>query len=384
MIQKYQLIQLITKFLNAKENSSQKEEVINWYNQHSTYDQKLLEEKAAVLQKNTKTRLVKSINSPKTNIVKFLNIRNAVAASILLIGISSLIFFLSNTAKDKLATANQLASVQPAQERAIITLENGKKIELDKLKINETIQIDNITISKDEHGKVSYRQSDSKKEIIQLNTLSVPKASIYSLMLTDGTIVTLNAGSKLIYPSSFGDGDRSVFLEGEGYFEVTKSKNNTRFIVKTSKQQVTVLGTKFNIKAYPEETKTQTTLAEGKVSISNLATAETAKILMPNQQATNNNFSPMSIETIDIENAIGWTKGQFCFDGKNTTAVFEEIARWYDVDMDYSNYQRNTTQYKGKIPRNLSLDKLMKLLNFAEIHTKASLTNNQRIKLQLN
>src|SRR5690606_12102457 len=116
----------------------------------------------------------------------------------------------------------QLASVQPAQERAIITLENGREIELDKLKINETIQIDNIIISKDEQGQLSYHHSDSKEVIVQLNTLSVPRASIYSLVLTDGTKVTLNAGSKLIYPSSFADGDRKVFLEGEGYFEVSK------------------------------------------------------------------------------------------------------------------------------------------------------------------
>lgn len=383
MIHKHQLIQLITKFLRTEENALEREELINWYDQQSTQDQHLTEH-ASILEKSAKSRLLNSINRSKRTKIKMIRIRYAAAASVLILGIASWLFFLSNKDQIKLATENELANVQPAQERAIITLENGQEIELDKLKINETIQIGNIIISKDEQGKVSYHDADSKKESIQLNTLHVPKASIYSLVLTDGTKVTLNAGSKLIYPSSFTDGDRKVFLEGEGYFEVSKTEDRSRFIVSTAKQQVTVLGTKFNMKAYPEELKNQTALAEGIVSVSNLTIAETPKILKPNQQATNVKSSPLTTETIEIENVIGWTKGQFCFDGKNTTSVFEEIARWYDVDIDYSNYQSNSAQYKGKIPRNLSLDKLIKLLNFAEIKTQASLTNNKRIKLQLN
>jgi hypothetical protein len=77
---------------------------------------------------------------------------------------------------------------------------------------------------------------------------------------------------------------------------------------------------------------------------------------------------------------LGWKRGQFCFDGTNTAAVMQEIARWYDIDVSYERIDRGP-QYSGKIPRNISLDKLIELLNFADLKTKAVVGSGNRIHL---
>ncbi|MNN64277.1 hypothetical protein D3C81_1797110 [compost metagenome] len=101
--------------------------------------------------------------------------------------------------------------------------------------------------------------------------------------------------------------------------------------------------------------------------------------LRPNEQAFSEKGKLRS-KTINIDQVLSWKSGQFCFDGTNTSEVFKEIARWYDIDVTY-NGTSNASQYSGKIPRNLSLDKLIQLLNYANIQTKAVIGKNNRINL---
>ncbi len=83
---------------------------------------------------------------------------------------------------------------------------------------------------------------------------------------------------------------------------------------------------------------------------------------------------------INIEEALSWKNGQFYFNGNNTAEVLQQIARWYNITITYQA-NSNKEQYSGKIPRNLSLDKLIKLLNFADLNTKAVLDKDNKINL---
>ncbi|ULT28029.1 FecR family protein [Sphingobacterium sp. E70] len=134
---------------------------------------------------------------------------------------------------EHIASNKLLASIPPGGEKAIITLADGKQINLDALALNQTVQIGETILTKDARGKVSYRNAKTGKIVSQQNILKTPKGATYELVLADGTLVSLNADSKLIYPSSFESGDRIVELEGEAYFQVTKTKDHKSFIVKT-------------------------------------------------------------------------------------------------------------------------------------------------------
>lgn len=366
------LYQQLTTFLNSK--AENRREITEWYDDLYVDTPISLAEQDSI-RRRAKERIEYAIKREPVSInYKRIYGWSAAAAVAVLSGY----FVWSTFYKMDVATHTDLAQVAPAKERAIIVLEDGKEIDLDQLAMNQRIQVGQIIISKDEQGKVSYHDASSGKEKVQINSLHVPKAATYQLTLVDGTRVTLNSDSKLTYPSSFGAGDRIVQLDGEGYFEVSKTSNKSKFIVQANKQRIQVLGTKFNVKSYSQEDKEQTTLAEGSVHVS-IGTNST--MLVPDQQASSTGQS-LEKKTVDVEDVLSWTKGQFCFDGTNTEEVLREVARWYDIEINYKR-KEGAAQYTGKIPRNLSLDKLIELLNYAELKTHAQIGSNKRINLTI-
>ncbi len=367
-----------TKFLQHSSNPEENAQVLFWYDQLG-FDTENSDEIADQITFSAKERLMQQLILENKRRTFRMWSRITAAAAILLIGFFAWKTNYSPQSTLKDATDAQLAAVNPAKEHAIITLETGEEIDLDRLAINESIQIGDIKIIKNSKGEVSY--INSKTGEAQMNSIRVPKASIYSLTLSDGSKVTLNAESKLTYPSAFAGKDRTVKLEGEGYFDVKHTSNDSRFIVETQKQEIEVLGTKFNIKAFPKEENSYTTLASGSVRVkSNVQ--NNPQILKPGQQARTDNGGKLTVKNADLEKVLGWTNGQFVFDGENNGETFEEISRWYDVDISYQRNSKNI-EYVGKIPRNLTLDKLIELMSYAGLHVDATIDHHNRINLKI-
>lgn len=109
-----------------------------------------------------------------------------------------------------------------------------------------------------------YRNTETTDNRFALETAYGEKSK---LILADGTVVWLNAGSSLQYAGNFNSKNREVFLTGEAYFEVTKQSDGTPFVVKTDQYSVLVKGTKFNVSSYPEDISAKTTLLEGSIDI---------------------------------------------------------------------------------------------------------------------
>ncbi|MDR2271542.1 MAG: FecR domain-containing protein [Sphingobacterium sp.] len=366
------IYRLITNFLSRSESIEERKQLFDWFDQQAV-DQ-IPTEQFSTIQKNVKNRLLNEIGTieQKSNTLKYIRIIST-AAAVLLIGFFTYTYW---PATEHIASSKLLASIPPGSEKAIITLADGKQINLDDLPLNQSIQIGETILIKDAQGKVSYQNASTGKKTIQKNSLKTPKGATYELTLVDGTLVSLNADSKLTYPSSFDSGDRIVELEGEAYFQVAKTKDHRGFIVKTKDQQTKVLGTKFNINAYSEEKGIRTSLQEGSVIVSK---QNSAVRLSPNEQAFLDHGKLRS-KAIDIDEVLSWKSGQFSFDGSNMEEVFKDIGRWYDIDVTYTRSE-NIVQYTGKIPRNLSLEKLISLLNYADIKTKAVVGKNNRINL---
>jgi len=368
------IYKLITLFLNRQESPQERRALFDWMDALPS-EQERGEHELIEMRKNTRKRLLSTINKTQKSIRISRIVRySSVAAAILMIAFLAVRYW---PVSEQEASKSLLASIPPGHETAIITLADGQQINLDQLALNQSVQVAGTLISKDAQGKVSYRDVVTGKQQVQRNTLYTPKGATYDLMLSDGTLVSLNADSKLIYPSSFEGKDRIVELEGEAYFHVQKTKNKTRFIVKAGLQQTEVLGTKFNINAYAKE-QVQTALEEGSVVVSRKDIGQSVH-LKPNEKAQTVQ-GKLVAAAVNMEDVLGWKRGQFCFDGTNTAAVMQEIARWYDIDVSYQRIDRGP-QYSGKIPRNISLDKLIELLNFADLKTKAVVGSGNRIHL---
>lgn len=377
MIDKNRLLQLLTKFHANKESRAEHDELLKWYEDQKGKPYSIAEEEE--VRNGAKTRLIQSISERPNKRIPYPLIWLPVAAAMLIVGFIGFKHFFANN--EKVASMEELSQIKPAKEHAIMTLENGKEINLDQLALNEEIQVDNLIIKKDENGKVSYFLANSNEPINQMNSIHVPIAATFPITLSDGTRVLLNSDSKLSFPSTFDAKERIVELEGEGYFEVAHLSNNSRFIVKTADQKIEVLGTKFNIKGYKSEATTQTSLKEGSVKVSDNYGKQL--LLKPNQQAKSIGSNPLALAKVNMDQVLGWTNGEFFFDGNNTNEVLREIARWYNIDIENKIASHAPNQYVGVIPRNLTLNRLVELLNYAGLKSTATIMNNQRIKLQI-
>lgn len=263
--------------------------------------------------------------------------------------------------------AASVPDAPPGANKAVLTLSNGRKILLDSAGNGALAQQGGVRIVKKEDGSILYVEEHSGAPADTLyNTMSVPKGGQYKLILPDGSRVWLNAASTLRYPVVFGKGERSVELNGEGYFEIAASANNP-FRVNIRNTQVVVLGTSFNVMGYPDEAGIHTTLLNGAVKVKQ---GTTEKTLTPGQQAVvNNENGHISVGETETALATAWKDGQFRFSGNNIPMVLRQISRWYNIDIVY---QGNIPQghITGKVPRNMKLSGVIRILELSGIRCR--------------
>ncbi|WP_336617013.1 FecR family protein [Bacteroides acidifaciens] len=191
------------------------------------------------------------------------------------------------------------------------------------------------------HGIIATHKSidlSTKKAAIlpieeQLQTLTTPCGQDYTVTLSDGTTVLLNAASQLIFPDVFVKEQRIVYLKGEAYFDVAPDKEHP-FIVKTDYFETVVLGTKFNVRSY-SKLDAHVTLLEGKVTVANdMAPALT---LQPEEQASLTEDGMLRKQAVDIYPYLEWQNGYFYFDNVSLVEIMQELGRWYNVDVVFEN-----------------------------------------------
>lgn len=295
-------------------------------------------------------------------------------AAMLLVAASVFVYFYSDDRARSPATEASMAAAEqpvlPGGNKAMLTLADGRVIALDDIAEGSVVEQDGFRIVKTNDGQILYEPVDAGPTMeITYNTVNTPKGGEYRLVLPDGTKVWLNAASSLRYPVQFSGKERLVDLTGEAYFEVShvkKRDGRVPFVVRTAQQEVEVLGTHFNIKAYPEEAATKTTLLEGSVRVSlNGAHYQpsVSSILKPNQQATIAKGSQhISLATVDPINAVAWKDGNFAFHDNTIVEVMNTIARWYDVEVEYEGDAVKNKLFGGTISKFESFEKLLKTI----------------------
>ncbi|MBL1410421.1 FecR family protein [Sphingobacterium faecale] len=237
----------------------------------------------------------------------------------------------------------------PATSRASIILSDGRTISLDSA---DSLIIDQQNI-RDNNGNTL---GDINSAVFA--KITTPRGGLYTITLADGTIVKLNAESSLEYPTTWAVDRREVSLQGEAYFEIAKNKNQP-FIVNTAQQKIKVLGTHFNVLAYPNSSLTKTTLLEGSVLVERNHTDQNL-LLEPGEQSLLQD-NRLTKREVDVKQEVAWLYGKFNFDGKDLNEVIEELSRWYDVDITFEG-KMPEIEFFGGTYRNGKISSVLDIL----------------------
>ena len=306
--------------------------------------------------------------------VKFLQQKILKFAASIVILIALSFYFLTQDFKTENDASNILNNtIKIGSDKAILTLETGHNIILEKGKKY------NSKNAESNGENIIYKRNTGSKAKINYHYLTIPRGGQYHLKLTDASEIWLNSESKLKYPTSFIQGEeRAVeLLYGEAYFIVSPSNENkgTKFKVKTGIQEIEVLGTQFNIKAYKDETSIYTTLIEGKVSIDNTIKIE---LLKPNQQSVINRANrKIKISNIDVSSEIAWVYGDFIFNRKPLKDIMKVLSRWYDVEVKFEDKKMENIKFFGELSRYQNIEDILNLIETTNTINSYEINNDK-------
>ncbi|TGV01813.1 FecR family protein [Flavivirga rizhaonensis] len=297
----------------------------------------------------------------------------AAAASLVLFISISFLFSTDNNVIHEIEVPTTIADneILIGTDKAILTLEDGSSIALEK---GQSYNSSNVK----SNGKtLVYKPENTKKAEITYNYLTIPRGGQYHIKLSDGTEVWLNSESKLKYPVTFVKGEtRHVeLIYGEAYFEVSPSfnHNGSKFNVLTKLQEVEVLGTEFNIKAYKDEDYIYTTLVEGKVNINR---NDKSQMLSPNQQVTLSlKDHNMSVNQVDVYSETSWRKGLFSFKSMPLKDIMVVLSRWYDVDVVFERSDLENIRFNGVLKKNQKLEDILTIIQETKFINAYEITN---------
>ncbi len=322
--------------------------------------------------KRAKKDIVGSIRKEKR---KSSNVLKYVAAAVFIGILATGYFFKANLLDNPVENSPVIVNnIESGTDKAILTLSDGSVVALEK---GESFKTKNANSNGEQIVYGSPNKKNTPSEIVY-NYLTIPRGGQFFVKLSDGTQVWLNSESQLKYPVSFIDGEtRKVELVyGEAYFDVSPSAKHkgATFQIHTGVQEIEVLGTEFNIKAYQDESTIYTTLVEGKVSVKN---NDKTEFLKPNQQsAVDVNTNNIKIRTVDVNNEISWIHGEFVFYEKPLKEIMKVLSRWYDVTIIFQNKSFENTEFNGELSRDQKIEDILNLIKNTKIINAYEINNN--------
>lgn len=357
------LLLLARKWLAGKITDKERSKFDQWYNGFDDSRHELFSDEAeqAMEDRIKKAIFIRAEIEPAKTIRLWPRIAIAVAAmGAVVIGV----YFFSTTSRlmDQKNLVSYENDISPGKNSAVLTLANGKIISLSDAKTGVIVDAGQIKYN----DGTAITSSSSDHIGTQMVAASTPRGGTYQLSLPDGSKVWLNAASKISFPSKFSQTRRKVILEGEAYFEV--AKKHTPFIVQSRQQEVTVLGTHFNINAYAGEPQVKTTLLEGSVRVAHLADADGAAenisplILKPGEQSLLSG-DRITVSKVNTEAAIDWKNELFIFNNDKLEDIMKKIARWYNVEIIYLEQNVKKELFSGRISRSQKVSEVLNKLS---------------------
>lgn len=294
-------------------------------------------------------------------------------AAVIMITVGSSLFFLLNQE----TVVN--VPVDDAPDQITLQLDNGEVLTIDP-ESDATIQSKNgnmvVSMVK---GMLSQKQEKGKKDKVSNNTIRVPFGKNLSITLQDGSVVMLNSGSSITYPSSFeGTDTREVKLNGEAFFEVAKNPQKP-FIVKTEGMYTQVFGTVFNVSAYEDDGPAEVVLVEGSVGVGNPANLNSRDIQMlkPSQKATSvvGGDTDFMVEDVDVASYISWTKGILTFENESMGQIIKRLQRQYNIKIHNTYKELDERRFTGMFDEE-NIDHVLRTI---QAHTHFSYDKNDNV-----
>lgn len=218
----------------------------------------------------------------------------------------------------------------------VLTLHDGQQLALHQSSLSRSEIQEKTNLRLTETGSLEYTSlPDTAKETV-FHTLAVPQGCEFTVTLSDGSRIWLNAASELKYPETFHDNTREVHLSGEAYFEITADSTRP-FYVHTQEMQLKVLGTSFNVKAYPDETETVTTLLTGSIEQHYPSSGQKLRLIPLQQACFDHTTGNLQTLKADPEEVLAWKNGKFIARNKTLEEIFQQLSRWYGFETIYTH-----------------------------------------------
>jgi len=261
----------------------------------------------------------------------------------------------------------QSSDPDPGADKAVLLLPDGRAIVLDTVgsgRIPTFAEGLSIQVSKGAIGFEFDGGAVDPDGQTAAHTVKTPRGGQYRLSLSDGTDVWLNSESSITFPAAFAGGERRVAITGEAYFEVAHEAGRPFLVEADGRGVVEVLGTKFNVNTYRDESHMGVTLLKGAVRFGK--TGESTSVhLKPGQQAVLGGDGRLRVRSdVETGSVVAWKEGRFDFgDGMPISSAMRQISRWYDVDIRFEGAVDGSVG--GSISRNVKLSRVLEMIELA-------------------
>lgn len=373
------IVVLVEKYLAGTISSEEKATLQKWYQSFDDSEVRIESQDGLTeddLALRMRDKLLASIQPAPVISLRQKFVKRMAAAAAVLILVAAGYYFVSRNGKQhnepggkETSMADGFAAIVPGGDKALLKLADGSTIVLDSAGNGLIVEQGNVKVEKLSNGLLSYSIDGrplSPGDAAFYNTISTPRGGQYQVTLSDGTRVWLNAASSVKFPVVFTGKERRIEITGEAYLEVAKNAAMP-FKVNAAHTEVEVLGTHFNVNAYEDEPAVRTTLLEGKVKVSALAAAgtQTPTFLLPGQQAGVTNKGKMSVnKNADLEEAVAWKNGMFQYKSTDVKTIMRQLARWYDVEVEYRG--NISLHFTGQLKRKENISSVLEKLALTE------------------
>ena len=284
------------------------------------------------------------------------------------------IFLLQKNDRQTIVSISEV--IKPGEHKAVLITGGGERITLSDSTLSP-IQEQNGMIVNVMNNKVFYTLPEDSlctQESPIFNTLQIPRGGEYFLTLADGTEVWLNAETEIRYPVQFTGNKRVVYLDGEAYFTVAPDKKKP-FTVVSTHASVSVLGTQFNFRAYPDERDVQTTLVSGSVIMQSEKYKQQVKLVPGEQGVLEKRSANLTKLEVNTYLYTAWKDGRFAFRDARLEDLFNILARWYDLSVFYQSPEAKDIRFTGDLNKT---DDFKSILKIIEQNERVIFTVNQR------
>ena len=380
----FQLARIIAASLRGKANDEEQRTLREWlsvstrnkkiydgFKDGKRLEQKIVESRQINWEKDYQQFITKRQRTRKNRRMKTI-IRYAAILTLPIVAAS--IFLLQKNDRQAIVSISEV--IKPGEHKAVLITGGGERITLSDSTLSP-IQEQNGMIVNVTNNKVSYilpEDSLCTQGSPIFNTLQIPRGGEYFVILDDGTKVWLNAETEIRYPVQFTGNKRVVYLDGEAYFTVAPDKKKP-FTVVSTHASVSVLGTQFNFRAYPDEQDVQTTLVSGSVIMQSEKYKQQIKLVPGEQGVLEKRSANLTKQEVNTYLYTAWKDGRFAFRDARLEDLFNILARWYDLSVFYQSPEAKDIRFTGDLNKT---DDFKSILKIIEQNERVTFTVNQR------